>query len=88
MKITIESTFHNTRTTMVPRNGRISGRAWRAALRRLCSSPDCRCGHRVVGEYSYADPQGGVVVTPTYHGDDSQIVEWISDEEAETRRDE
>jgi hypothetical protein len=42
--ITLLNDFHGTAATMRPRGGRISARAWRRAMRRLCPSPGCTCG--------------------------------------------
>lgn len=42
--ITLSNDFHSTVAALRPVQGRISARAWRRAMRRLCPSPACTCG--------------------------------------------
>jgi hypothetical protein len=40
----LSNDFHSTTATLRPAQGRISARAWRHAMRRLCPSQGCTCG--------------------------------------------
>lgn len=69
MRIELENTFHNTRTSLYAREKTISHRAYVAALRRLCGVEGCCCGGHVhvVTE--------GIGIAPTSVGGPYEVVE-------------
>lgn len=67
--ITLSNDFHHTTARLRPVDGRISARAWRTAMLRLCGVSMCTCGG-VRGEQAFgadvevqAQPDGTRLVT-------------------------